>query len=175
MIIIIDLGEFATSLWSVVCFTLVGISGIDCGHLCLKLVDVVLREWRNGFLLPRELDPFCDQRDGVFRAHGEAGVVGHESRLLPSGMMAGVVASDDAIYLPPFQVMQKFLARESYLAHEELVQFVGGCQFFGFSSPSVSSAFCAGLFFFSISGMGKNSPASVITVLYASTSCCMAL
>ena len=100
-------------------------SCIDCGHLCLKLVDVILREWRNGFLLPRELYPFCDKRDGVFRAHCEAGIIGDESCLFPSGMMSGVVASDDAIDLPPFQVMKKFLAWEAYLAHEELVQFVG--------------------------------------------------
>ena len=42
-------------------------------------------------------------------------------------MMACVIAAYDALYLPPFQVMQKLTTWETYLAHEELVQFVGGC------------------------------------------------
>ena len=46
--------------------------------------------------------------------------------MLPAVVVAGVVAANDTLDLPPFQLMKKFLARESYLAHEELVQFVGG-------------------------------------------------
>ena len=84
-------------------------------------------------------------------------IVGNESCLFPSVMMAGVIAANDALDLPPSQIVKELTTRETYLAHEELIQFVDAGQFFGFSSPSVSSAGGSGLFFFSISGIGKKS------------------
>jgi hypothetical protein len=53
-------------------------------------------------------------------------LMGHESRLFPALVVAGVVASDDALHLPPSQVEEKLMSAESYLAHEQLVKFVGG-------------------------------------------------
>ena len=98
---------------------------IDSVHLRLQFVDVFLTDGGGGCLLPRELDPFGDKRDGVFRAHAEAGVVGYQSGLLPPCMMAGIIAANDTIYLPPSQVVQKLVARKSYLAHQQLVELVG--------------------------------------------------
>ena len=71
--------------------------------------------------LPGELDPLGDRWRSVFCAHAEVGIVGHKSRLLPSLMVPGVVASDDAANLPPDKLMEKFMATESYLAHEQLI------------------------------------------------------
>ena len=88
------------------------------------------------------------------------GIVSHESRLFPSRMMSGVVAPDDALHLPPLDVVKELTTGESYLAHEHLIDFVSAGQFFGLFSLSVSSAGGSGLFFFSISGILKNSAAS---------------
>jgi hypothetical protein len=41
-------------------------------------------------------------------------------------MVSGIIASDDALYLPPSQIFEKLQSREPNLAHEELIQFVGG-------------------------------------------------
>ena len=77
--------------------------------------------------LPGELDPLGDRRRSVFCAHAEVGIVGHKSRLLPSLMMPGVVASDYRANLPPYELMEKLVTRKTYLAHKHLVKFVGGC------------------------------------------------
>ena len=79
--------------------------------------------------------------------------------------MAGVIATDDALNLPPAQVVKELTARESYLAHEELVQFVGAGQFFGFSSASSSSVAGSSDCCCSTTGTLKNSPANSITTV----------
>ena len=99
---------------------------IHRGHFCLKLVLHFLRYWLNGFLFPREFNPFRDCWQRVFRAHAESGVISHEPGLLPAVMVSGVIASDDALHLPPSKFVKKLPTRKTYLAHEELIQFVGG-------------------------------------------------
>ena len=111
--------------------------------------------------LPGELDPLGDRRRSVFCAHAEVGIVGHKSRLLPSLMVPGVVASDNRAHLPPYELVQKLAPRKTYLAHEQLIKFVSGFQFFAFSSSSVSSAGFSS--FGSTSGMLKNLALSSIT------------
>lgn len=111
--------------------------------------------------LPGELDPLGNRRRSVFCAHAEVGIVGHKSRLFPSLMVSGVVASDYRANLPPYELIEKFMATESYLAHEQLIEFVGGFQFFAFPSSSVSSEGFSS--FGSTSGMLKNLALSSIT------------
>lgn len=111
--------------------------------------------------LPGELDPLGDRWRSVFCAQAEVRIVGHKSRLLPSLMMPGEVASDDAAHLPPYELIEKLVTTESYLAHEQLIEFVGGFQFFAFPSSSVSSAGFSS--FGSTSGMLKNLALSSIT------------
>jgi hypothetical protein len=53
-------------------------------------------------------------------------IVGHEAGLLPTGMMSGVIASDNAANLPPSQMMIKYVVIDAYLAHEQLEEFVDG-------------------------------------------------
>jgi hypothetical protein len=53
-------------------------------------------------------------------------MVGHQSGLLPSGMMSGVIASDNRANLPPTQMMIKDVVIDAYLAHEQLEEFVDG-------------------------------------------------
>lgn len=78
--------------------------------------------------LPREGDPFGGGlgRLALFHTHAVVDLMGHESRLFPALVVAGIVASDDALHLPPSQVEEKLMSAESYLAHEQLVKFVGG-------------------------------------------------
>ena len=111
--------------------------------------------------LPGELDPLGDRWRSVLGAHAEVGIVGHESRLLPSLMVPGIVSSDYRPHLPPDELMEKLIATESYLAHEQLIKFVGGFQFFAFPSSSASSAGFSS--FGSTSGMLKNLALSSIT------------
>jgi hypothetical protein len=41
-------------------------------------------------------------------------------------MMSGVVPSDDTLHLPPLQFVVEFMPADSYLAHEQLKEFVDG-------------------------------------------------
>ena len=95
-----------------------------------QFVDVFLTDGHGGCLLPRELDPFGEKRDGVFRAHAEAGVVGYEAGLLPSYMVAVVVAATDEQYLAVGEPIKVVVPVDAYLAHEHLEHVVGGGQFF---------------------------------------------
>ena len=92
-------------------------------------------------------------------------VICHQSRLFPSVMMASVVASDDGLHLPPTEFIIEVMDGDSYLAHEELEQFVDGSQFFPLSSSSSFVGFWS--LPFSTSGIGKNSDARAITSVYA--------
>ena len=90
------------------------------------------------------------------------GVICHEPRLFPAVMIAGVVTSDDAAHLPPAEFTQELLAWKSYLAHEQLIEFMGGGQFF-FLSSSLSSDLSSG----STAGLPKKSLTSVMTTVNA--------
>ena len=54
------------------------------------------------------------------------GIVGDESRLLPTVVVAGVIAANDALDFPPLQLIEIFASWKSDFAHEELIEFVGG-------------------------------------------------
>lgn len=146
-------------------FWLFGILGVHCCHLCLEFVDFRLRNGRRGLLLPREFYPLRDGWDGIFRAHTVVGIVGHESGLFPSCMMAGIIAANDALDFPPAKAVSECAWRDAYLAHEQLIELVGGCQFF---APSSSLGFSS---FGSTAGILKNSVDASITTLKAAMSC----
>ena len=76
---------------------------VSCINVSQKVVYIFIANWVGfEFLhLPRKLQPIRDRWDGVFRAHAEAGVVCDKSRLLPAVMVSGIIASDDALHLPP--------------------------------------------------------------------------
>ena len=76
------------------------VDGVD---VILKVMKLFLGNGDRCVAFPREFNPIGDNRNGVFATHAEAGIVGHKSRLLPAVVVSGVVASDDAIELPPFQ------------------------------------------------------------------------
>lgn len=135
-------------------------SEVDNLHILLEFLYLFFADGYCRGFFPSEGDPFVDGRDGVFASHTIVGIVSHESGLFPSGMMSGVVASDDALHFPPFDVMQELPTGETNLAHEHLIDFVSGCQFFAPVSSCCSPADGSGLFFFSISGILKNSAAS---------------
>ena len=44
------------------------------------------------------------------------------------------VASDNATDFPEAEVVKEFTTGDAYLAHEQLIDVVGGCQFFPLSS-----------------------------------------
>lgn len=54
-----------------------------------------------GAFFPREFDPLANDWRCGLRAHAVVRIVGDESRLFPSCMMTGVVASDNGPNLPP--------------------------------------------------------------------------
>ena len=142
---------------------------IHRGHFCLEVIDVLLTDGLCSFAFPWKRYPIRHVRNGVFASHAVVRIVGHESRLLPSCMMAGVIASDDRANLPPAQMIIKDVVVYANLAHEELKEFVDGGQFFTPSSSVFSSAGCSG--FGSTPGTLKKSLANSMTVLNASTIC----
>ena len=77
-----------------------------------------------GFAVGGALPGECNPLDGglcrlaLFHTHAIVDLMGHESRLFPALVVAGVVSSDDALHLPPAQVEEKLTTAESYLAHE---------------------------------------------------------
>ena len=46
--------------------------------------------------------------------------------MLPTVVVAGVIAANDALDFPPAQFIEIFASLESDFAHEELIEFVGG-------------------------------------------------
>ena len=66
------------------------------------------------------------------RVDGCVGTLGHELVLQP---VAAAVASDDAAHLPEADVVKKFTTGDANLAHEQLVDVAGGCQFFALPFP----------------------------------------
>ena len=59
-------------------------------------------------------------------AHCIDGGVGALGEQLVLQTVALAVASDDSAYLPEAEVVEKFAAGDAYLAHEQLVDVVGG-------------------------------------------------
>lgn len=82
-------------------------------------------------------------------AHCVDGCVGTFSEKLVLQRVAAAVAADDAAYLPEADVIEEFTTWNAYLAHEQLVDVVGGSQFFAFLPfllvlvCSRSAAFCS--------------------------------
>ena len=97
--------------------------------VCQKVVYIFIANWvgLESLHLPRKLQPIRDRRDGIFRAHAEAGVVSHEPGLLPAVMVSGVIPSDNALHLPPLQFIIELMATDTDFAHEQLKEFVDGC------------------------------------------------
>ena len=60
-------------------------------------------------------------------AHGVRCGIYYLRQQLMGKPVALAVAAYDAVDFPPCQLIQELVARDAYLAHEELVQFVGGC------------------------------------------------
>ena len=58
--------------------------------------------------------------------HGVSGGVGALGYELMLQSVALAVASDDTANLPEAEVVEEFMARDAYLAHEQLVNVVGG-------------------------------------------------
>ena len=59
-------------------------------------------------------------------AHGVSGGVGTFCNELMFQPVTLAVASDDAAYFPEAEVVEKFTAGDSYFAHEQLIDVVGG-------------------------------------------------
>ena len=66
------------------------------------------------------------------RIDGGVGALGHELVLQP---IAAAVASDDATNLPESDVVKELTTWDANLAHEQLINVAGGCQFFALPFP----------------------------------------
>ena len=82
-------------------------------------------------------------------AHGVDGCVCTLGKELVLQAVAPAIASDDAAHFPELEVVKEFTAMDAYLAYDELVDVVGGSQFFAFLPfllvlvCSRSAAFCS--------------------------------
>ena len=66
-------------------------------------------------------------------------LISDQPRLLPTVMMTGVIALDDAPSLPELNLVQELTAQDSDFAYEQLIKVVGGQAFFGASASVFSS------------------------------------
>ena len=46
--------------------------------------------------------------------------------------VSAAVAPDDAPDFPKAEVVEEFMTGDAYLAHEQFIDVVGGCQFFAY-------------------------------------------
>ena len=109
--------------------------GLQFGNLCVC------------YLVATAVVIFLEQeREQVFdglslrvshRIHRGVGAFSYELHLQP---VAFAVATDDAVDFPELQVVQNLVPVSANLAYEQLVDVVGGCQFFPFDP---FSAFCS--------------------------------
>lgn len=114
---------------------------IHCGHHCLQFGYFILRErGAAGHLLI----VFEECREEVFDglalrvAHGVDGGIYAFGKELELQSVSPAVAPYDAAHLPEAEVVEELTARDADFAHEELVDVVGGYEFFP-SVPFLSS------------------------------------
>ena len=87
-------------------------------HFCLEFAAFFIGEWWGGFFLPRELYPLRDYGYWVFASHTVVGIVRDESCLLPSCMVASMVAVDDPSGLPKLKLIKELVPADSDFAYE---------------------------------------------------------
>ena len=94
----------------------------------MQIADFGVGYWRQVVVVLLE-----EHREQVFDglafgvAHGKhcgVGALGYE---LVLQAVAVAVATDDTANLPEAEVVEKFTTRDAYLAHEQLVDVMGGC------------------------------------------------
>ena len=107
---------------------------IECIHYGLKLCYVFSRDWRFVVIIVgiEEHREHVGHGLALGVAHDIPGGVGTFGNELMLQSVALTVASDDTTNLPEAEVVEKLTAGDAYLAHEKLVDVVGGCQFFAF-------------------------------------------
>ena len=91
---------------------------IDGVHFGLEFAALVVGEGWGGFFLPRELYPLRDYGYWVFASHTVVGIVSDQSCLLPSCMVAGLVAVDDPSGLPKLKLIKELVPADSDFAYE---------------------------------------------------------
>ena len=87
-------------------------------HFGLEFAAFFIGEWWGGFFLPRELYPLRDYGYWVFASHTVVGIVSDQSCLLPSCMVAGLVAVDDPSGLPKLKLIKELVPADSDFAYE---------------------------------------------------------
>ena len=105
---------------------------VDCPHLCPHSLDFCIT-WHLAvfFVVFVEMVEVhgnelhgCDVL--LIVAHGEAGIVGLDALQLVLQDVTAAMAADDATGLPEAYLVEKFVAADTNLANEQLVDVVGG-------------------------------------------------
>lgn len=104
------------------------IAGIDAGHEGLQFLVFLVCDFCFGrviFVVEKRREHIVNLCPlGV--SHGEGGCIHALGYKLMGKPVALAVAAYNAVDFPPPEFVQELLPGESNLAHEELVQFVGG-------------------------------------------------
>ena len=105
---------------------------INCPHLCTHSLDFCIT-WHLAvfFVVFVEMVEVhgnelhgCDVLFVV--AHGEAGIVGLDALQLVLQDVTAAMAADDATGLPEAYLVEEFVAADTNLANEQLIDVVGG-------------------------------------------------
>ena len=105
--------------------------------------------------------------DGVWLYMGLKQVPRLPARHVAEGTLPHSVSLYDSTNLPELDVIQELTARESYLAHDKLVDVMGVCQFFSPSSSSFLGLSSDGSLYHSFLSSITHEKASVISFGFA--------
>ena len=104
---------------------------INCPHLCPHSLDFCITWHLAVFVVFVEMVEVhgnelhgCDVL--LIVAHGEAGIVGLDALQLVLQDVTAAMAADDATGLPEAYLVEEFVAADTNLANEQLVDVVGG-------------------------------------------------
>lgn len=116
-------GALAVFLWmmSLLC--------VVVGHEVLEFVVLFIAHLGCSFVVIVILEDAGEEVFGGFAlgvSHGVDGSVGAFGEQLVLQTVAAAIAPDDAAHLPEADVVEELTARDAYLAHDQLVDVVGG-------------------------------------------------
>ena len=105
---------------------------INCPHLCPHSLDFCITWHLAVFLvvIVEMVEVHGNELHGcdvlLVVAHGEAGIVGLDALQLVLQDVTAAMAADDATGLPEAYLVEEFVAADTNLANEQLVDVVGG-------------------------------------------------
>ena len=110
---------------------------VDIGHEFLQFVVFLIANLGRSFVVVvlKEVREYVGRGLAIGVAHNVEGGVDNFGKELVLQTVALAIAANDAAYFPEADVVEEFMAGDTYLAHEQLIDVVGAGQFFALPFP----------------------------------------